>query len=234
MFMRTTRSFVSRVVLPVVAMTMCLGLSACGDDQASADRSPITPTDDASAEPADEPTETELLSPEEEVKEELEAMLHDTVAALDDFYQNADEWHARATGKATDNASNEEADIELSFDRARMAYDAHAEFAESRIVFLNQEHRQIGESEVASFEIDSIDLGASTPVATGRACIDQSETSLETFDGEPIPDSEVPGQTWDITWKNIEPDKPVDGPSELEADWYITDADITANTPCSR
>jgi len=231
--MRTTRSFVSRAVLPVVAMTMCLGLSACGDDQASADRSPITPTGDATAEPADEPTETESLSPEEEVKEELEAMLHDTVAALDDFYQNAEEWHARASGEVGDAESYEEATAELSYDQMRVTGEALNDFSDSRIVWLNNAWMTDGAMAVTGLEFSSIDLDSKIPTASATACIDQSEMEILTFDGDPAPDAPEPtGQTWEITWQETKPGDPRVDPSEERAEWYITKADITPETPC--
>src|SRR5690625_337383 len=189
MFMRTTRSLVARAVMPVVAIAMCLGLSACGDDQASADRSPITPTGDATAEPADQPTETESPNPEEAVKQELKSMLHDTVAALDDFYQNADEWHARASGEAEDGLSYEEASTKLSYDKMRVADDALNKFADNELVFLNNEWMTEGQMEVSSLKFNETNLDAEPPTVTATACIDQSDVTILTLDGEPAPDA---------------------------------------------
>lgn len=158
-------------------------------------------------------------------------MLHDTVAALDDFYQNADEWHARASGEGE--RAYEDASTEFSYDEMRVAGEALNDFSDSRIVFLHNEWMTEGNMAVTGLEFSKVDLDAETRIAQATACIDQSQLTFLTFDGEPAPDApEATGQTWDITWEETLSGDPRVDPAEEEADWYITDINITPETPC--
>lgn len=153
-------------------------------------------------------------------------MLHDTVAALDDFYQNADEWHERVqSGEFGEDAWT----TELIREDFRMTDDAARTFGDTLNVFLSHGNRkQEGDTTIVGLNVDSVDLEPDTPTASGQACIDQSETSLVTFEGEPLEESaDIAGQTWDITWEET-----IANPKESEPRWYITDIAVTPETPC--
>lgn len=225
--MTTTTSHTHRTRARVGAgiVALLLGLTACSGDEA--DTAAPTPTENTDP-PLTAPPEPD---PEEETRDELAAMLDDTVAALDSFYQNADEWYERAAGEA--DVSYEEASTEFFLDDMRVGADAYSTFSDSTLVWLNNEWMTDGGMEVSELEFSNIDLDAEIPTAQATACIDQSQMTIQSIDGEPAEDAPEPiGQTWDITWENTTVGDPRVDPSKEEADWYITNVDITPETPC--
>lgn len=206
-----------RPIIGAAVAVVALALAGC-----SAEGEPEAEETTASTEPA--VTAPPAATPEEQAEAEIEATFESLIADWDTYKSNASEY-----GDNGDDTWN--ADLVSDWP---VEAQANLELTNWVAAWRRTEIEQGGASIVADHHVAAVQLDVTDDglhQATSMACLDLTELTYATYDGQIADLSYEPDrfQTWNMTWI-YHAQAAVDG--GYDSGWYVQAIDLTRNAPC--